>query len=279
MARPAGPAAPREGEGAVQVSEQEKLFDVLAPAYEVLASAERIAHESDAIAGVMLGMGAHAILDAGCAAGFHAVELARRGLRLTGIDRSAGMIREARVRAAAARLSGPARARFAVADLVDANRAPGAPFDALLCLGNTMASIRTRSERGRVLRAFRDALRSGGMLVLQMRDFSGRNRSHVFPTKTFRRGGEEWIFLRRFDPEPRGVRFLATLLHRPRPDADWVTYSSESFIEPVSVAEWRASLARVGFHRIRFAADLRGTPRSSRSGRGGPDLVILARSA
>jgi len=248
------------------------LYEVLAPAYEMLASPERISREGDAIAAVVLGIGGRSVLDAGCAAGFHAVDLARRGLRVTGIDISPAMIREARARAASASVE----VRFAEGDLAEAPGADGNPFDALLCLGNTMASVRSLPERGRVFRAFRRALRPGGVLILQMRDLSAiRREGYAFPTRAFRRGEEEWIFLRRHDPVPGGIRFTSTLLHRITSSAEWETHFSEYIQVPTTAAEWRGALSLAGFTRIRFAADLRGAPRRERRT---PDRIVFARA-
>lgn len=248
------------------------VYEALAPVYEMLASPRRVSREVDAIEAVVLGIGGGTILDAGCAAGFHAIELARRNFHVTGLDISPAMIREARARAAAASV----QIRFMEGDLSTAPRARGAPFDAVLCLGNTMASIGTMSGRIRALRAFRRAMRPGGVLILQMRDLSRIGPDGFsFPTRSCRRGEQEWIFLRRQDPARRGIRFVSTLLYRSAPGADWETRASEQIQLPVTTAEWRDALTRAGLKRIRFATDLRGSPRRKGSA---PDLVVFARS-
>ena len=249
------------------------VYGLLAPAYEMLASPARIAAEVDAFEVSLRAVGAVRVLDAGCAVGLHVCELSRRGFRASGIDLSKAMIREARLRAKA----DGRPVRFAVRDLKEAHRAAEGPFDALLCLGNTMASIHARADRRRAFRSFREALRPGGLLILQLRDLSAvRQGGFIFPTRSLKRGPEEWILLRRQDPIGGRIRFTSTLLYRPRADAPWETRMSESLTEVVSTSEWRAALADSGFCRIRMAGDLRGTKR--RAG-GGPDLVLFARRA
>ncbi len=306
-AHEAGGSATPPGSGAGRRSAARRrsgaadLFDALAPVYEMLASPERISHECEAIAAVVLGIGGRSVLDVGCAAGFHAVDLARRGLGVTGIDSSPAMIREARARAEAtfAEPSSPegrsteasfteassTEAPFATAslaprfferDLMQAPEVEGSPFDALLCLGNTIASVSGHRERDRVLRAFRRALRPGGILILQMRDLAVIPREGLmFPTRSIRREEREWIFLRRQDPVPGGIRLTATLLHRAAPGAEWEARVSSQIQTPTTTAEWRKSLSVAGFKRIRFPADLRGTPR--RKGRS-PDRIAFARA-
>jgi SAM-dependent methyltransferase len=265
-----GPQEPPEEEEAVPGDD---VYGLLAPAYEMLASHARIATEIDALEISLRAVGAVRILDAGCAVGFHSSELSRRGFRLTGIDLSRAMIREARARATAEGRP----VRFLVKDLKEADRVTGGPFDAVICLGNTMASVHSPADRTRALRAFRRALRPAGLLALQLRDLSSiPKEGFTFPTRSHRRGREEWILLRRQDPIGGRIRFTSTLLYRPRPGAPWETRASESVAEVVPMSAWRTSLTAAGFRRIRLAADLRGTPR--RGGRS-PDLVVFARSA
>jgi len=268
MAQRGPPEVRPEEEDAVP---DEDVYGLLAPAYEMLASPERIVKEIDALDVSLRAVGAVRILDAGCAAGFHSLELSRRGFRPTGIDLSGAMVREAKARA---RVEGRP-VRFVVRDLAEADRTSGGPFDVVLCLGNTMASIHTSTARRRVFRAFRSALRPGGLLTLQLRDLSTVPKTgFIFPTRSMRRGREEWILLRRQERIETRIRFTSTLLYRPRTDAPWETRTSSSLAEIVPMTAWRAELALAGFSRIRLATDLRGTPRR---GRGAADLVVFAR--
>jgi SAM-dependent methyltransferase len=249
----------------------EDVYGLLAPAYEMLASPERIVKEIDSLEVALRAVGAVRILDAGCAAGFHSIELSRRGFRPTGIDLSPAMVREARARAAA----DGRPIRFTRKDLKEAHRVAGGPFDVVLCLGNTMASVHSSADRKRVFRAFRAALRPGGLLTLQLRDLSSVPATgFAFPMRSLRRGSEEWILLRHQESVGAGIRFTSTLLYRPRPESPWETRVSTSLAEVVPMTRWRTELQDAGFARIRLATDLRGTPRR---GRGAADLVIFAR--
>jgi SAM-dependent methyltransferase len=72
------------------------FFDGHAPFYEQNCFTQNTTAEVDFLVaelGLLPGM---AVLDVGCGTGRHAIELARRGLRVTGIDISPGMLAEAR---------------------------------------------------------------------------------------------------------------------------------------------------------------------------------------
>jgi trans-aconitate methyltransferase len=100
------------------------------------------------------------LVDAGCGSGRHAAELARLGLRVTGVDRSPELI-------AVAADAAP-ECRFEVADL----RAwtPAEPFDAALCRG-ALNDLLSAADRSAAVAGLRRALRSGGVLVADVRDW------------------------------------------------------------------------------------------------------------
>lgn len=251
-------------------SREDDPFDLLAPAYDLLASPSRISAEIGALLPLLREHDARLILDAGCAVGSHSICLARKGFDVTGFDLSLAMIREAKRRAARAGV----KVRFVRKDLADAGAIQGPGFDAVLCLGNTIAYADSAGVRARVLRAFQRALRPGGLLVIQLRDLSRvRRTGYVFPTRSYRRGEEEWILLRRQDPASGGIRFQVTLLYRPAADSEWETRTTESLSKVTGVTVWRQAIRRAGFVRVRAAKDLTGSPRGRQ---GGSDLVLFA---
>ena len=84
------------------------------------------------------------ILDAACGTGMHAIALAQQGHSVSGADLSTGMIERAKVNAAEAGV----QARFAAAGFgalaQEFQGQPDFPFDALLCLGNSLPHLLTQ---------------------------------------------------------------------------------------------------------------------------------------
>ncbi len=97
-----------------------------------------------------------------CGTGLHAVELAWRGHDVNGIDPSREAVEGARL---TARRLGVA-ARFAVGELRDL--ATTRPYDALLCLGDTLSAMEPR-EAQLFLNLAAAALKPGGRLVIDSR--------------------------------------------------------------------------------------------------------------
>jgi SAM-dependent methyltransferase len=107
------------------------------------------------------------ILDCACGTGPLAVGLAQRGFDVTATDASPRMVERTRALAADAGVGLAVRAcRW------DELPEQGfAPFDAVLCVGNSLAHAEGGDARRAALRAMAGGLRPGGALVLTSRNF------------------------------------------------------------------------------------------------------------
>jgi D-alanine-D-alanine ligase len=122
------------------------------------------------------------VLDICCGQGRHSLELAKRGFgNVAGIDRSAFLLQQARLRAQAAGLA----VRFHQADAralpVDDER-----FDAALVLGNSFGYFERASDDELMLREIHRTLRASGKVLLDVSD-GAHVRQHFEPRSW------EWI--------------------------------------------------------------------------------------
>ena len=104
------------------------------------------------------------LLDAGCGTGRYAIELARRGYVVHGIDQSEELIGIATTSAVDGR---PTRLSFAVGDI---RHLPARRYDAILCRG-VLNDLIDDESRGAVFASFARALRPGGVLILDVREW------------------------------------------------------------------------------------------------------------
>jgi SAM-dependent methyltransferase len=104
------------------------------------------------------------ILDAGCGTGRYAFELARRGYVVHGMDASPELIAVAR-RAVG---DSPGSVSFHVGDIV---HLPTSAYAGILCRG-VLNDIVDDAARAAVFDAFGKALQSGGVLILDVRDWA-----------------------------------------------------------------------------------------------------------
>lgn len=100
-------------------------------------------------------LGPRSVLDAGCGTGRVAIELARRGIAVVGIDADPAMLATARRRAP--------ELEWRLADLATVELAPGS-FDAVVLAGNVMIFLAPGSE-AEVVTNLAGALRPGGLMV------------------------------------------------------------------------------------------------------------------
>jgi SAM-dependent methyltransferase len=141
-------------------------------AYDLLA-ARNVGRMCDRIEELLDARGVHVgarILDAGCGAGHFAAELARRGYGLCGLDLSAPMLAEARERVKNASITLPL-VRGDILALPFGRQS----FDAVLCRG-VLNDLLDDASRAAALTACAGALRPGGTLVLDVREWDASVR-------------------------------------------------------------------------------------------------------
>ncbi len=110
------------------------------------------------------------ILDIGCASGEFAFQLARTDRRITGIDSDSHMIDEA-----LRNLDENSREEITFLQeemLPYLRNAPDDSFDLALCMGNTLVYLEGEKELSEFLREVRRILRDGGLLVIQLLNYS-----------------------------------------------------------------------------------------------------------
>jgi len=139
----------------------EALFTDYAEIYDRESFTQGTLGECDFIESEVGGDRTVRILDVGCGTGRHAVELARRGYRVTGVDLSPSQIERARAKASAAGVAPD----FRVGD------ARALPFNAefglavMICEG-AFPLMETDEMNFEILRGAARALRPGGKLIM-----------------------------------------------------------------------------------------------------------------
>jgi ubiquinone/menaquinone biosynthesis C-methylase UbiE len=200
------------------------------------------------------------VLDVPCGFGRHAVPLARAGFRVTGVDRSATLLSEARRRAGD---DGP-RPDLVPADYRELPFAD-ASFDAALNLYSSLGYL-CDEEDTQVLAEIARVLRPGGRLVIEtmhrdrlVRDFREQDWHMV---------GEGRLLLeqRTFDARSGVAQTTQTLID-PAGERDSRTFS----VRVYTATELVAMLLRAGFAEARCHGDLEGAPFTTAS-----RLVVVA---
>ncbi|MVA97872.1 methyltransferase domain-containing protein [Nitratireductor sp. CAU 1489] len=135
---------------------------------ELLGWTDRRAAEGSFLADLLSACQVRSVLDTATGTGFHAVLLSQAGFAVTAIDGAAEMVERARRNIAT--MAGRA-VSCAVGDWLDHESLPAGPFDAVICMGNSIAHLFSRADLDRALCNFRRLVRDGGTLVLDHRNY------------------------------------------------------------------------------------------------------------
>jgi SAM-dependent methyltransferase len=200
-----------------------------------------------------------AVLDLGCGPARHALILAQKGFRVTGVDRSPFLLNQARRRIGQAK----ADIELVQADMREFVRSE--QYDLILSLYTSFGYFRTRDEDLSVLRHVRDSLKSGGKFVVETisRDYVA---GHC-PT--------------RWEELPDGtlsIQHIEAFFNWSRIQIQWLLVKNErvkSFQYEHNVYssdELRGLLVQAGFRRIHFYGDLSGSVYDEKSA----NMVALA---
>jgi SAM-dependent methyltransferase len=242
------------------------MYDTFSKDYDRFVNwAGRLAFELPFIEEQLQTMGGQAgqpvrVLDAATGTGMHVIALAQRGYLVTGADLSAGMIERAREHA---RLAG-VEARFVVAGFGDLAEAfwDDLPFDAVLCLGNSLPHLLTTESLAAALADFAACLRPGGLLLIQNRNFDAvlAERQRWMEPQSDREDDKEWIFLRFYDFRLDGLLDFNILTLYREAGGDWQQRVSTTPLYPQRQTELVEALRKAGFAKIKSYGGLNGLP-------------------
>jgi glycine/sarcosine N-methyltransferase len=264
------------------------FYDALAPMFDVMTDWNaRLSAEGPFLRAMLEEATAHSVLDAACGSGGHAVALAEWGYTVAGVDASPVMVDMARHKAADLNLDIP----FAVAELggladlagrrQDDDSAVGvqrlAPFDAVLCLGNSLPHLLTQAELVQALRGMAAVLKPGGLLVLQNLNYDLRWQKQ--PRWFAAQGGqldEREVLVWRFadyDQASGQIAFHIALFTKG--EGGWQVAVHTTPHRPLFRADLFAALVEAGFDHPRVLARM-SWPAEPFDPNASADLVVVA---
>jgi len=185
------------------------------------------------------------LLDAGCGTGRYSAELGRRGYIVHGVDLSPELVDVAR------RSIDEGSVSFAVGDI---QVMPADRYDAILCRG-VLNDIIDDEGREAVFDAFTHGLRSGGVLILDVREWDAsaerKAREPVFRKRVSTNRGElTFTSVTELDPESR--RLLVSERHALVGPGQERISDYQFVMRCWTRDELQTGLARRGFSRIAY---------------------------
>lgn len=230
--------------------------------YPILFPESRFRHASDQVKQILAltGFCGRDVLDLCCGPGRHAIQFARQGFRVTGVDSTAFLLDEARRRAGEAGVN----VEFVLEDMRRFSR-PEA-FGLAVCLFSSLGYFEDPADDITVLRRLYENLQPGGTLVI---DGVGKEPvAKIFqPTLSTTIGNTLYILRSEIVDDWTRVR------------NEWIRIEGERAVTVkfsqllYSGQELKDRLHLAGFKDVKLAGDLAGSPYGTQSQR----LIAVAR--
>jgi SAM-dependent methyltransferase len=139
------------------------VFNDMTDIYEAMTDwPKRLANEGQFYRRLFERVGVQSVVDVACGTGRHAAMFHSWGLRVEGADISENMLRRAR-----ANFGEPANLRWVLREFNQPIQPPE-PFDAAICVGNSLALVPNIAIVERAAQEMLAAVRTGGVVVLHV---------------------------------------------------------------------------------------------------------------
>lgn len=250
------------------------MYDALSADYDRFVNWQnRLSIELPFIIGKLHEIDARHVLDAATGTGMHAVALAQHGFITAGADLSQGMIARALTNAKSAGV----QVRFETAGFGTLAGVFGkGTFDAILCLGNSLPHLLSLAELSSALADFATSLHTGGLLLVQNRNFDAIMAKHErwMEPQSHTEANVEWVFQRFYDFDADGLITFNMVTLKREDECAWSQSVSTSQLRPLLRAELASSLEAAGFTTIDTFGNMAGAPFDPATS---PNLVVVAR--
>lgn len=251
------------------------MYDSISTDYDRFVDWQnRLAVELPSIIENLHKVGARTILDAACGTGMHAIALAQCGFTTYGADLSQGMVNQATANAQSAGV----KVHFEVAGFGALAQSFGVQaFDAILCLGNSLPHLLSLDEINSALLDFVACLRSGGLLLVQNRNFDAVVSKHErwMEPQSHTEGANEYLFQRFYDFDPDGMITFNMVTLKKVGLGNWTQSITSSRLRPVLKDELVSCLKDAGFTDFKIFGNLAMSPFNLETS---PNLVVLAKA-
>jgi len=185
-------------------------------------------------------------IDTACGTGAYTLALAETGIQTTGLDISAAMIKQARAHSKQLNI----QTEWMVQSMTDP--LPGATYNLLLCMGNSLPHLTTGDELEKALINFRYTLQHEGVAVFQLLNYEKiiKNRERIVGVTRDPAGR---VFVRFYDfPENRTIIFnILTIDWNYKEGTQAPSTSLQSTeLYPYTERELKKGLSSAGFEKI-----------------------------
>lgn len=248
-------------------SEAKAFYANAAPVYDGMTRlGERLQRESSMLTPWVNGCNIKTALDAACGTGVYALALAGLGVKTEGSDISPEMLALAQKNAKGIGVSLPLHQL----QLDKSHTLPSVPFDAVLCMGNSLPHLLDEEALDSAFDSFANTLRKDGLLLLQLVNYKRIYEQKERIVSARKAGGGIVVRLYELTRPLIGFHLLKI-----DPDASPIEHDLQSIqLRPWFQDELNDALNRNGFTDIRAFSSLDSQPFQPSASK---DLILSAR--
>jgi 2-polyprenyl-3-methyl-5-hydroxy-6-metoxy-1,4-benzoquinol methylase len=227
----------------MNMSEVTSFYDTLAPDYDTMTGfGQRFVHERPFFQMLVDRHSIKSALDAGCGTGFHSLLLAQLGVNVTAVDVSSSMLHGLRQHAK--------EMSFQIttnqSNFEDLPKKLHDKFDAVFCMGNTLAHMQSAAELQSVLSAFRALLKPGGVLFAQTLNYDRIVKVRDVIQSVKEADGK--MFVRWYEYQKEQILFHLLKIEK---STSGLQHNLQTVrLRPVLRDEMQALLAKANFHDV-----------------------------
>lgn len=245
----------------LSLEEDEKFHDWLSRRYDLIIDQKaRISKEIPDLLAIFRKLNVKTIIDIGCGTGIHATELGKEGFEVLGIDRSNGMINEAKVKLKSFPNQVQQRVKFISSDYKNLDKLLGKKFDAAIFMGSALAHI---EDPQMVLKEVNKVLNNNAVAICQITNYEkvlkinkGFMDFNIRKSQDTDRGEE--AFLRFFD-EGEGIFLSQSISVFTKASKKWTFRGLRSMrIYPVDKDKVTTFLKNINFSSIKYYGGEKG---------------------
>jgi len=219
------------------------FYDLLAEHYDELTDAPARSKAAQGfVAEFLKRYPCKSALDVACGTGVYTLPLAKAGVAATGSDLSQSMLDRAAQAASDAGLSIP----FVQAPMQELSQRVTGPFEAILCMGNSLPHLIGDADLDAAMRAFVALLSPGGVLAIQLLNYTRvlKDRERVVGVDRH----EPRVYVRFYDFLENLVRF--NVLEMDLSGKEVTHTLHETTLRPLQSSELQGLMTRHGLHDI-----------------------------
>lgn len=230
------------------------ILDELGPNYDLYVDwNRRLSAEIPFLTKLLRSSGnAKKVLDVGCATGMHSIELAKQGYEVFGIDESERLIEKAKQNCLAAKTYVPLQ----VLSMIDIEKHPAKPFDAVIMLGNIISFLEDEDQAVHFFKSAMNVLKTGGHLIVQTANYRRMllegNRFELVTTRD-----SDIMFVKVYDLDPKKAKLSVLMLDK---DGTWQMKSVTQQIMVLNKEDLVRFASRSKYASIYLYGKLDGSP-------------------